>query len=648
MRIAPTVFYTIFALILSNFTEVSHAEITYSSSVLSTNNVVVPASNDGPKTGSISSPSILSVKTPKAKTPNLPNLAIRATDVKIIGGNEELQQIVRQVIATRGGSDTSENQLQQDVTAILSTGLFTDAKVNYQENTVGWNVVYEVQPVVVRSLQLTNAQILTIPIANDILKYQLGTTISPKVIQQAVQKINQWYKQNGYELGQVLAISPNANGILNIQVAEGVVGNIKIRFVKGDGQILDDKNQPIQGRTQEEFIRRNIKLQPGQILTRKAAQADLKSLYQLGLFDNVNISLDGDANKVDVTYNIIEKSARGVNAGAGYSESSGIVGTVSYNDVNVGGTGKQVGLNVQGGARDIQFNGKFTNPYRASEPEKLGYSINGFRNQELSPTFDDKILLPNGDRVRESELGGGVTVNKNVGDWQAAVGVNYKRINMLDREGNITPKDAQGNSLSFSGTGTDDLTTVSVGLTRDRRDNPINPNSGSVISLSSQQSIPIGQGNILMNRVQANYSQYIPVQILGKKESEVLAVNLQGGTAIGDLPPSESFNIGGPNSVRGYAPGAVASGRSYVLASAEYRFPIWQSVGGVVFADFGSDLGTAATVPGEPGVVRGKPGTGLGYGAGVRVQSPIGIIRADYGRNDQGENRVQFGVGQRF
>jgi outer membrane protein insertion porin family len=68
----------------------------------------------------------------------------------------------------------------------------------------------------------------------------------------------------------------------------------------------------------------------------------------------------------------------------------------------------------------------------------------------------------------------------------------------------------------------------------------------------------------------------------------------------------------------------------------------------VFFADYASDLGSGDTVPGEPGVARGKPGSGFGYGAGLRLNSPIGIIRADFGINAQGESRVQFGVGQRF
>ncbi|MBE9013396.1 BamA/TamA family outer membrane protein, partial [Pseudanabaenaceae cyanobacterium LEGE 13415] len=87
---------------------------------------------------------------------------------------------------------------------------------------------------------------------------------------------------------------------------------------------------------------------------------------------------------------------------------------------------------------------------------------------------------------------------------------------------------------------------------------------------------------------------------------------------------------------------------SFLLASAEYRFPIYSIVGGAVFADFGSDLGSGNAVLGSPGPVRGLPGSGFGFGLGIRVRSPFGTIRAGYGINDQGEGRFQFGFGEKF
>jgi outer membrane protein insertion porin family len=130
--------------------------------------------------------------------------------------------------------------------------------------------------------------------------------------------------------------------------------------------------------------------------------------------------------------------------------------------------------------------------------------------------------------------------------------------------------------------------------------------------------------------------------------SQALAFNIQAGTVLGDLPPYEAFSLGGSNSVRGYDEGDVGAGRSFVQASAEYRFPIFAVVGGALFVDFASDLGTGDNVPGNPAGVREKPGNGFGYGLGIRVQSPLGPIRVDYGFNDEGDSRLHFGIGERF
>jgi outer membrane protein insertion porin family len=263
------------------------------------------------------------------------------------------------------------------------------------------------------------------------------------------------------------------------------------------------------------------------------------------------------------------------------------------------------------------------------------------------------VKLANGDRVREGRFGGGVAVNRPIDqDWNGSLGLNYNRVSLRDASGNVVRRDRNGNPLSFSGTGIDDLVSLNFNAIRDKRDNVIDPTNGSFLSLSTEQFLPIGSGSILANRIQANYTQYVPVNILNtlqtKNEPETLAFNVQGGTTIGDLPPHNAYSLGGPNSVRGYDAGDVGISRSYVLASAEYRFPIYSIIGGALFADFASDLGSSASVLGQPGIERGRPGSGFGIGAGVRLKSPLGIIRADFGLNNQGDSRVQFGFGQKF
>ena len=51
-------------------------------------------------------------------------------------------------------------------------------------------------------------------------------------------------------------------------------------------------------------------------------------------------------------------------------------------------------------------------------------------------------------------------------------------------------------------------------------------------------------------------------------------VGTVGGMIFGDLPPTEAFPIGGTNSVRGYAEGAVGSARHFATGHSEFRFPV--------------------------------------------------------------------------
>ncbi|MCL6749499.1 BamA/TamA family outer membrane protein, partial [Nostoc sp. CCCryo 231-06] len=404
------------------------------------------------------------------QTPATDNyLVVTATDVQVVGANQQLQQIIRKVIKTQAGGETSQSQLQKDVTAILDTGLFSNVSVNSFSTQAGLNVVYQVQPVIVRFLQLSGAKVLTYQVAQQQLQSQIGTTISPAGLQQAVAQINKWYTDNGYNLARVLSIKPNSQGILTVNVAEGLVSDIKFRFVNDEGKTIDSKGNPVGGRTKPDFLQQQLKLKPGQIFQENIVKQDIQQLYRTGLFETVNVALEGDATKLDLVYQLKETGARGVNLGGSYNADQGLIGTISYQDQNVGGVNDTLGVNVGVSSRDLQFNSKFISPYRITNPDRLGYTVNGFRSQELSETFDDKIKLANGDKIREGQIGGGVSLQQPIDDWNTSLGLNYTRTSIRDRQGNITPTDAQGNPLSASGTGVDDLTTVSFTATKDQR-----------------------------------------------------------------------------------------------------------------------------------------------------------------------------------
>ncbi|MEH1902325.1 MAG: BamA/TamA family outer membrane protein [Nostoc sp.] len=437
-----------------------------------------------------------------------------------------------------------------------------------------------------------------------------------------------------------------------MEFSQKVVKDIQIRFINQKGELHDDKGQPIKGRTQKDFIMGLLRLKPGQVFREDLLEADLQRLRRLESFNQVNVYREEDTSNINIIYEITERSFPSLILGGGNNDDVGLYGRVGYKDANISGLNDKLDTIVQISTKDVQFNGQFTSPYRREEPNRLGYSIRAFRRRDISGTFNEDIRLANGDKVREGRFGGSVAVLGAFDDWDTSVALNYTRISLRDHEYNVAQVDSLGSPLSVSGTGIDDLFTVSFAVSRDQRDRKDNPTQGSILTLSTEQAIPIGLGNISSNRLRGDYIQYLPVNWIGKgrptDNPEMLAINLQIGTTIGDFPPADAFNIGGLDSVRGYGYGKVASGRSYGLASVEYRFPIFQSIGGVFFTDFASDFGSSDTVLGEPGVLRDKPGSGFGYGLGLRVNSSFGLIRGDLGISDQGELRFEVTTGQRF
>ena len=575
------------------------------------------------------------------------------TDVKIVGIESELQDVARQVLLTQPGKTTTAAIVRDDRDALLETGLFTSASATTQLNPKGVGVTFNLAPVIAKSIQLINAKTLTQDTANTILKPQLGKPVQPSLLNQGVRDLQQWYTDRGYNLARVVGVNSKQDGSLNVTVVEGDVSDIKIRFIDETGRSQDDKGNAIKGRTQESLIRQSIQLKKGSSFKESDAQDDLNRLFKTGLFQGGRVTLEGDVRNATVVYNLAELPLRRTDIGGGYSSDVGLNASVSYRDFNFGGLGQQLGGSVIVGSKDFQFDGRFANPYRETQPNVWGYSVQGLRNRGLSRVFDGDVKLNSGNEVREGRFGGGVNFNKPIApDLNATVGLGYTRVSARDANGDLVQLDSAGKPLSLSGTGLDDLYTVTAGISRDKRDNVLDPKSGSLLSLSSEQYVPIGVGNVFANRVSANYSQYVPVNLFGSKNpktKDILAFNVQGGTTIGDLPPSQAYLLGGVNSVRGFEQGKVGIGKSYALASAEYRFPILnETIGGTLFADYGTDLGSSSGVIGNPGLQRNRSGSGFGYGAGLRVNSPLGLLRADLGFNDRGENRIQFGVGQKF
>lgn len=156
---------------------------------------------------------------------------------------------------------------------------------------------------------------------------------------------------------------------------------------------------------------------------------------------------------------------------------------------------------------------------------------------------------------------------------------------------------------------------------------------------------PPGVSTRAFGRGIARTAFYVPLSArddlaLRAELGAVLAATSRG------IPQSMLFRTGGSTSVRGYdleslgdnASGAVLGGRYFALASIEGTHWFNEKLGGALFVDAGNAWNEARRFH-----------LALGYGAGLRVASPIGPLRIDvaYGQDD-GKVRLHFSLGLTF
>ena len=604
-------------------------------------------------------------------------------------------------MSIKPGSIVDNQILNRDLNAIYASGWFSGVKINSQDGPLGVRLIVNVVPnPILKKVEIKPINsVIPNSYVDEIFSNFYGTTLNLNELQNKIETIKKRYESEGYSLARINGPDRiSDDGIVILNVSEGIISDVVLRFLGSDGELTVD-GKPRKGKTKDWVIRRELKTQPGSLFNRKILEADIQRLYGTALFDDVKVSLGTDNSnpgKVIIFLDLSELRTGSLTGGLGYSNSSGIFASLGLQETNALGRAWSTNVNLNFGEYSTTYNFSLTDPWIKGDRHKTSFRTNVFLSRDYPQEFNSekngRIYAVNDKNTESSDsfssivlekTGGGFSFSRplNGGDpfketkWKVLAGMNFKKVKMIDSSGNnkpygdITP--TKGNISEIicigytpsDGSCPDENTLVSViaSTTRNNLDNSINPTSGNKLTFATEQFVPLGENSPTFNRIRASYSHFIPVKLINLKKEckssdstsedcpQTIGFQFKAGTIFGELPPYEAFCMGGTSSIRGWGSCDLAVSKSFIEGTAEYRFPIWKMISGALFVDAGSDLGSQNDVPGKPGKLLEKSGSGFSLGGGVGVKTPIGPLRLDVASKDLSDDwRYTLGVGWKF
>jgi outer membrane protein insertion porin family len=599
---------------------------------------------------------------------------------------ERLELAVYAAMAVTPGTRVTRSELQTDLSAIYASGWFSDVRIQPVDSPLGVRLVVTVvaNPVLERiTLDPADAKVPA-QVVNDTFAPDYGKTLNLNTLQIRMQELQKWYADQGYSLARVTGPSRvNPDGTVELLVRQGTVAGVEVKFVNKEGADVNDKGEPIKGKTKPWVITREISLKAGDVFNRRNLEEDIKRLYGTGLFSDVKVTLQplpAEPGTVTIVLGIVEQSTGSISGGLGYSAAQGVFGQIQLNDSNLRGRAWDVSTNITYGQYGGLLDLTFTDPWIKGDPFRTAFRGRGFISRDVPQSFQNSgtgtaiVTANNANIVAIQRAGVNLQFVRPMNGrdpfrkepWSLILGLSGQQAVPMNFAGQGSRFGRLNNSticLAYNCAGSNNLFGLRLATTMNRLNDPRNPTKGDFLSLSTEQFIPVGNNSPGFNRLRAGYTYYIPVEWLKiykgcrpkpgdtKDCKQAMAFQVSAGTNIGEIPPYEAFCLGGGNSVRGYYDCALGSGRSFVEATIEYRFPLFSIISGELFIDGGSALGSQnlGGLYGNPAALLGKPGSGFSVGTGLIVTTPVGPLRLEIASQDfTGQWRFNLGVGWKF
>ncbi len=462
-----------------------------------------------------------------------------------------------------------------------------------------------------------------------VLSNKIGDSLVASKIIRDETALRQYYDAKGFS---------DAKLSMNAEITEGST-TLVIKVSEGSRKRVGDIIITGNRLTKPKIIRNQLLFKRGDLLSRERILRSQHALYKLGIFKSVTIThssangSDEEIVKVDVT----EADNLSMSIGAGYDSLSGPRGYFELSDTNFFGYNRFASFLTRAGAKESRVQFLFKEPRLFSR--NLDSILSSFWEKEERESFT----------VRS--IGSALQVSKKIRpSIMRYIRYNFENVKISDLKISLEEFREEEPKL-------ENLKLSSVGLSyiRDTRNDPFQTEQGTFASADGRIFTKMIGSDADFAKLFLHGSYF---KDIGK--GVVFASFARTGFARGfrgtdTIPLSERFFAGGDSSIRGFkrdevgpkdpVTGRPIGGESIFLLNEELRIPIYGKIKGVIFYDAGN-------------VYKEIEDTDIFdlrhvLGAGLRVETPIGPLRFEYGRKldrEEGESRGEFfvSIGQQF
>jgi len=474
------------------------------------------------------------------------------------------EEVAREMITVPVGEVGRYSQIQSSLMRLARSIYFSQVNVVPELGEGGvwlkWELTERMllpEPAEVRAIELVGVEALPL----DLLIARIGPlpagTATNYDVLRALARVNDYYRREGYFM---VNFAPQGleDGILRVRVLEGRIAEIRIQG---------------NHRTQEQVIRKVLKLNEGDFLTEARFTAARQALMSLGYFSDVTLEPAWVDEELVLTVTVKELTKLGSIRGSMSlaPKGGGLVGNLEYAQKNIFGTAQDLSLSL---SRGLTSEGSTT--------WNLGYRGHAFPVYDLVGLDFYRKETPQ-DEGAKITLGGSATLA-------------YPVAHYLDFTFTFTSEQAW---LSPEREPLEPRTSIKLGLALDSRDNPFFPRRGNAGHIAIEKAGTFAPGVEYLS-LEGELARYFPLDIATPVGEGRAAFAQRALVQIGlGLPEDYLFELGGARSVRGAQ--KVFTDRLCLL-NTELRFELAQGFSLALFWDLGADLSGPNTIKASAGI----------------------------------------------